>query len=45
VQEDDVLTRRNNPLFGAVVAEFRKQTSPLPRQRKLASDFAELPIE
>jgi hypothetical protein len=40
------MTRRNNnALFGAVVAEFKRQTSPLPRQRKLASDFSELPIE
>jgi len=44
--EEETSTRRmNNPLFGNLADEFRRQTSPLPRQKKLHSDFAELPID
>ena len=43
--EDETNTRRNNPLFGNLREELRRQTSPLPRQKKLHSDFVELPIE
>ena len=39
----------NAPMFGearhGIIKELRKHTSPKPRQKKLASDFAELPIE
>jgi len=45
-EEELVAMRRdNNPLFGNLADEFRRQTSPLPRQKKLHSDFAELPID
>ena len=43
--EEDIPTRRNAPLFGQLATEFKKHTSPLPRQKKLTSDFADLPIE
>ena len=46
-QEDrDVNTRRRDAtLFGQISTEFKKHTSPLPRQKKLTSDMSELPIE
>merc|ERR1719383_1437813 len=44
-EELDAMRRDNNPLFGNLADEFRRQTSPLPRQKKLHSDFAELPID
>jgi len=43
--EDDIQTRRNAPLFGQIAKEFKKHTSPLPRQKKIHSDFSELPID
>jgi len=44
--EDDTITHRTGqPLFGQLKEEFRKQTSPLPRQKKLQSDFADLPVD
>ena len=44
-EEEEIPTRRNAPLFGQLQAEFKKHTSPLPRQKKLTSDFTDLPIE
>ena len=45
-QEDrEVTTRRNASLFGQISTEFKKHTSPLPRQKKLTSDMSDLPIE
>jgi len=44
--EEDIHTRRAGaPLFGQIAREFRKHTSPLPRQKKMVSDFQELPID
>jgi voltage-dependent calcium channel L type alpha-1D len=43
--EADINTRRDAPLFGQIAREFKKHTSPLPRQKKLTSDFQELPID
>ena len=43
--DEDIPTRRNAPLFGQIATEFKKHTSPLPRQKKLTSDFADFPIE
>merc|ERR1711864_61504 len=44
--EEDINTHRAGaPLFGQIAREFKKHTSPLPRQKKLASDFQELPID
>lgn len=37
--------RAGAPLFGQLAREFKKHTSPLPRQKKLVSDFQELPID
>ena len=31
--------RAGAPLFGQIAREFRKHTSPLPRQKKMVSDF------
>ena len=47
MMEDEMMmtTRRNASLFGHITTEFKKHTSPLPRQKKLTSDFSELPIE
>jgi len=44
-EEITTMRRTNNPLFGNLREEFRRQTSPLPRQKKLHSDFADLPID
>jgi len=45
-QEEEMAIRRTGaPLFGQIAREFKKHTSPLPRQKKLASDFQELPID
>merc|ERR1719219_1203238 len=45
-QEDrEVTTRRNASLFGQISTEFKKHTSPLPRQKKLTSDMSDLPID
>ena len=47
--KDEMMTtttrRQNASLFGQLQTEFRKHTSPEPRQKKLASDLAELPTE
>merc|ERR1712038_1396710 len=45
MEEEMMTTRRNTSLFGHLQTEFKKHTSPLPRQKKLTSDFAELPID
>ena len=45
MEEEMMTTRRNASLFGQLTTEFKKATSPLPRQKKLTSDFTELPIE
>ena len=49
MMEDEMMTtttgRQNASLFGQLQTEFKKHTSPLPRQKKLTSDFTELPIE
>ena len=45
MEEEMMTTRRNASLFGQLSTEFKKATSPLPRQKKLTSDFTELPIE
>ena len=37
--------RTNNPLFGNIAEELRRQTSPRSRHKRLHSDFQELPIE
>merc|ERR1719154_1038131 len=45
-EEEDINTWRNRaPLFGQIAREFRKHASPLPRQKKMTSDFQELPID
>jgi len=45
-EEEDINTRRDGaPLFGQIAREFRKHASPLPRQKKMTSDFQELPID
>jgi len=43
--DEDISTRRNAPLFGQIATEFKKHTSPLPRQKKMTSDFADFPID
>jgi len=44
--EEEVNTRRTGaPIFGQIAREFKKHTSPLPRQKRLVSDFQELPID
>merc|ERR1712223_697361 len=44
--EEDIHTRRAGaPLFGQLAREFKKHTSPLPRQKKMVSDFQDLPID
>jgi len=49
MMEDEMMTtttrRQNASLFGQLQTEFRKHTSPEPRQKKLASDLAELPTD
>ena len=45
VQEEEIPTRRSTTLFGQLQTEFKKATSPLPRQKKLTSDLADLPVE
>ena len=37
--------RQQSSLFGALQTEFKRATSPQPRQKKLASDLSELPTE
>ena len=37
--------RQQSSLFGALQTEFRRATSPQPRQKKLASDLSDLPTE
>ena len=47
--EDEQMTtttrRQQSSLFGALQTEFRRATSPQPRQKKLASDLSDLPTE
>ena len=45
MEQEDIPTRRNASLFGQLSSEFKKHTSPLPRQKKLTSDLTDLPIE
>merc|ERR1719410_1225040 len=45
MEEEMMTTRRNTSLVGQLTTEFKKHTSPLPRQKKLTSDFTELPID
>ena len=37
--------RQQSSLFGALQTEFKRATSPQPRQKKLASDLSDLPTE
>ena len=47
--EDEQMTtttrRQQSSLFGALQTEFKRATSPQPRQKKLASDLSDLPTE
>merc|ERR1712012_943505 len=43
--EEMMTTRRNHSLLGQLTTEFKKHTSPLPRQKKLTSDFTDLPVD
>ena len=47
--EDEQMTtttrRQQSSLFGALQTEFKRATSPEPRQKKLASDLSDLPTE
>ena len=45
MEEEMMTTRRNHSLLGQLTTEFKKHTSPLPRQKKLTSDFTDLPVE
>ena len=45
MEQEEIPTRRNASLFGQLSTEFKKHTSPLPRQKKLTSDLTDLPIE
>merc|ERR1719445_2005647 len=45
MEQEEVNTRRNASLFGQISTEFKKHTSPLPRQKKLTSDLTDLPID